>query len=314
MTARGAEVESEIEDLVLRVANPVVASILARYRRPGSGLVRQDLDDLTSTIHLRLMGKLRTLATAAEPIENFEKYVATLTYNVVHDHLRRLFPARTRLKNALRYMLTHDPRLALWTADDVLLGGLVRWRGAASGISDVLIPHASASPVMRGSDRVGDALVAIFEATGSPVVFEALVSFVAILWHVTDVEAEVDASEIETFAHGRNDASHLETREYLRVLWTEIRALRPMQRKALLLNLRAADTVNVVSLIVMTGIARFDDLAAALEMSPEALAAIWNDLPLDDKRIAGMLQVTRQQVINLRKSARQRLERRMAAS
>ena len=87
-----------------------------------------------------------------------------------------------------------------------------------------------------------------------------------------------------------------------------------MQRKALLLNLHAQDAGNVASLIVLTGIARFDDVAAALEMSPEALAEIWNQLPLDDLRIASMLQVTRQQVINLRKSARQRLVRRMSAS
>ena len=72
------------------------------------------------------------------------------------------------------------------------------------------------------------------------------------------------------------------------------------------------EVIVFASLIVLTGIALFDDLAAVLEMSPEALAAIWNDLPLDDLRIASMLQVTRQQVINLRKSARQRLERRMS--
>jgi hypothetical protein len=46
-------------------------------------------------------------------------------------------------------------------------------------------------------------------------------------------------------------------------------------------------------------------------MSAENLAAIWNDLPLEDIRIAELLQLTRQQVINARKSARERLARRL---
>jgi hypothetical protein len=52
-------------------------------------------------------------------------------------------------------------------------------------------------------------------------------------------------------------------------------------------------------------------LAAALEMDAEALAALWNELPLDDRRLAEDLQLTRQQVVNIRKSARERLRRRL---
>jgi CRP-like cAMP-binding protein len=63
--------------------------------------------------------------------------------------------------------------------------------------------------------------------------------------------------------------------------------------------------------VVLTGTARFDDVATALGMTAEELSAIWNDLPLDDLRIAALLNVTRQQVINLRKSARDRLRRRL---
>jgi hypothetical protein len=46
-------------------------------------------------------------------------------------------------------------------------------------------------------------------------------------------------------------------------------------------------------------------------MTKEEFAEIWNHLPLDDNRIAEILNLTRQQVINLRKSARERLARRM---
>jgi hypothetical protein len=43
----------------------------------------------------------------------------------------------------------------------------------------------------------------------------------------------------------------------------------------------------------------------------DEFAAMWNRLPLDDLTIAERLGVNRQRVINLRKSARERLTRRM---
>jgi hypothetical protein len=46
-------------------------------------------------------------------------------------------------------------------------------------------------------------------------------------------------------------------------------------------------------------------------MPVERLASLWNDLPIEDVEIAEHLGVTRQQVINLRKVARERLARRM---
>jgi len=46
-------------------------------------------------------------------------------------------------------------------------------------------------------------------------------------------------------------------------------------------------------------------------MSAESFAEVWNDLPLEDARIAELLGLTRQQVINARKSGRERLARRL---
>ena len=48
-----------------------------------------------------------------------------------------------------------------------------------------------------------------------------------------------------------------------------------------------------------------------LEIGVEDFAAVWNDLPLEDMRIAELLGLTRQQVINSRKSGRERLARRL---
>ena len=80
---------------------------------------------------------------------------------------------------------------------------------------------------------------------------------------------------------------------------------------ALLLNLKDATGRGCIGLFPASGIASIRHLAAAVEIGAEEFAALWNDLPLDDARIAQLLDLTRQQVINLRKSARERLTRRL---
>ena len=105
-------------------------------------------------------------------------------------------------------------------------------------------------------------------------------------------------------------ATALERRTYLALLWEEIRQLPPRQAAALILNLRDGQGRNAVTLLPLTGIATMREIARTLDMPAERFAEIWNRLPLEDAAIAESLGITRQQVINLRKSARERLARR----
>jgi DNA-directed RNA polymerase specialized sigma24 family protein len=102
-----------------------------------------------------------------------------------------------------------------------------------------------------------------------------------------------------------------ERRTYLARLWKEIRQLPPRQAAALLLNLRDGQGRNAAALLPLTGIATLRQMAAAVALPPEELAGLWSRLPLEDAALAEILGLTRQQVINLRKSARERLARRM---
>jgi len=121
-------------------------------------------------------------------------------------------------------------------------------------------------------------------------------------------------SAVQELPDARPDAAvAFERRTYLHRLWEEIRALPPRQAAALLLNLRDAKGANAVSLLPLTGVASLRDIAGTLGMPALELAALWSRLPLDDATIAGTLGLSRQQVINLRKAARQRLARRMQA-
>src|SRR5262249_43443346 len=93
---------------------------------------------------------------------------------------------------------------------------------------------------------------------------------------------------------------------------SEIGELPLNQRTAILLNLRDDDGAAALPLLPLVGISTMRAIAAVLEMPAVELAGLWPSLPLDDATIATRLGLTRQQIINLRKSGRQRLGRRMA--
>ena len=103
-------------------------------------------------------------------------------------------------------------------------------------------------------------------------------------------------------------------RAFLVFVWNEIRELPVNQRRALLLNLRDDQHRGMIGLLPLVGLASADEIADVLEWPREAFAAVWNDLPRDDEWIAAELGVTRRQVINLRKCARERLGRRVRAA
>ena len=296
----------DIERLIVDVARPLSRRILSRYTRGESLMQPHDADDIEAAVVLRLVGKLNAAAVRPDDaVRGFEDYVATLTYNAVNDFLRWRHPERARLKNRLRHVLTHDARLALWQTSAGPACGPAASRGAIAVRDEIALPENHVTPQMLDRAHLADAVAAMFEAAPEPVTFEALVR--ALAANLSEPRAvDLDARSAEPHAIAR-----FETRIFLRAVWREICLLRPLQRKALLLNLRDGETVNVISLVALTGVASIDEIAAAMEMSQEELAAIWNDLPLDDLRIASMMQVTRQQVINLRKSARERLARRV---
>jgi len=294
-----------------------LASIAARSREVAQRVVRrfqgqlneEDAADVLATVSLRVVRRLRDMTAASACILSIDDFVATLTYNATYDFLRRRYPEKTRHKNRLRYVLLHDERLAMWNGPEGTMTGLAQWRGT-SGASRIDLTREDATRRMLDRTATADALIEIFEWNGQPLMLADLARVTSELWLVAeaetvDVSAAVDA--------GRDPTQQIEQRQYLESLWREIRDLRAAQRTALMLNLRDSDGLNALALIIFVGVATFDEVAAALEMQPAQLAEFWPRLPMNDLSIAEMLGVNRQQVINLRRSARERLSRRMNA-
>jgi DNA-directed RNA polymerase specialized sigma24 family protein len=299
--------DAELERVIVAM-RPVTEKILARYRR--AVLPPEDVDDIAATVDLRLLEKLRGAAGSdEEPIQSLENYVAKLTYNAINDHLRRRFPRRARLKARLRRALTNEPRLAMWASPRGTACGLREWTGMdrideSIAARTIRFPQQAHQP-----DDPGEALLAVLGTIGKPVLFDDLVGLIAGLWNVVDSDAAGNDPN-EQKSEEQTAIERLIERDDVELLWREIRQLLPMQRQALLLGLRYGGSMDIVATLTLGGLATFDEVAATLEMSPGDLAAIWSSLPLDDLKIAEMLRVTRQQVINLRRSARERLARR----
>lgn len=300
-----AERSSAIERL-LGEAKPVIASILIRSR--STAFRREDFDDLTATVLMRLVRRLRLAASVAEsPITSFKDFTASLAYNAVYELFRVRFPLRTRHKNRLRYVLSHDDRFAAWLVGNESVAGLRSWRDRTDVMTGASITMRDAEPRMLDEARIGDAIEAVLTRFGRPLLLSELTDILAELWGITDAVPD----EVPEARDPETPYTCLAAREQLDTLWREVKELPLQQRTALLLNLRDADGMNALALFILLDVATFDELASVLEMTSEYLQSIWSSLPLDDLTIGAILGKARQQVINLRKSARMRLARRM---
>ena len=314
--------EAELGRLLSDDAAPLLERVL-RGHFGSAASAESDLEDLRATALLRLARQLQALRRGeAEAIESFGGYVAVTGFNAWRAWLRRRHPERARLHDRLRYLLTHDRDLALWPgrAGDWQCG-LERLRprgplGRAPADREEIAGAIADLPA--GWDALGfpAQVRSLAERLGRPCRLADLASALAERLGLAEPEPSRQRSDedlIETIADpGRGTVERLIGREYLTLLWSEIRQLPRAQRVALLLNLRDEGGQEMLGLLPLTGVADLPEIAAALALSEAELAAIWPELPRDDRWIAERLGLTRRQVINLRKSARARLARRMA--
>jgi len=297
----------EVERLIGAVALPVARRAIDAFSHEEWSLNEHDIEDILGAISLRLVRKLQMLPYFEEQaIARFDDYVHMLARHSAYDFIRHRFPERGRLRNRLRYLLMNDEAFDLWSTQRGSVGGLRHWKREEAETS-VDLAALGLTPGASHASNIGGAVREIFRLVGRPIRFEALLTAVAELSNISDeAAAHVTALQMDS-----SDPARFEGRESLQILWKEIETLRPLQRAALLLNLREPAGVDAVTLFAVLGIATMDRIAGALGMSTDELTTIFNDLPLDDLTIAERLGVTRQQVINLRKSARARLARRL---
>ncbi|HEV7858146.1 MAG TPA: hypothetical protein VGO91_05910 [Pyrinomonadaceae bacterium] len=336
LAADEVSTEALLTQLLNEQAEPIIRGIIRQKLQVQSSVgagrrSRSEAEDIHGEVLVQLLGKLQQLKAdpLAHAIVDFRSYVAVTTYHVCYAHLRRLYPQRRRLKNRLRYLLSNAPDLAIWeSVGDEWLCGLAGWQQSSQTPARAeQLQHLRDHQSLQASDAQSSGnpeqadlqplLKALFKDVGGPVELDALVNTVAELQGIKDQPApdtrdeEESAEAPERLADNRtNIATELEQRHYLQRLWAEILELPTRQRSALLLNLKI-EGESVIPLLPLIGIASIRQIAEAVSIPAEQFAQLWNELPLEDTVIAQHLNATRQQVINLRKSARERLWRHM---
>jgi len=176
-----------------------------------------------------------------------------------------------------------------------------------------LLCHVRQLQVLNQPNQSSEILAAEFNRLGGPIEFDELIATFAALSDIRDHPLASTDQNADVVATGTDAdvAWQVEKRFFLQRLWEEVRQLPLNQRAALLLNLKGAEGRGCIALFPVAGIATVRELAETLAMSAEEFSELWSELPWEDTRIAERFSLTRQQVINARKSARERLKRRL---
>jgi hypothetical protein len=317
----------------VHVARPALERLLRDHAQPVIRKVTRsrgvrDEEEVHSMATLHLITRLEALRRDGASIDDFPAYVAGIAQNCCNQLLRQANPEYARLKNRIRYLLKHRPRFKVTVGEgEHLWCSFSQWPRAPLAtakqapapldLTGFVMPRTAAS-TFDGA-HLEELLAAILGWSRRPVLLDELVVAVARLAGVPDVHLPIPARDGEDTDIGGllpdlsvDIAQEVELRSELSRLWLEIRELPRAQRVALLLNLRDTQQRDALMLLPLTGVAGLADMAEVLELPLSEVSELWNRLPLDDLSIAQLLGVTRQQVINLRKSARHRLVRRMA--
>lgn len=322
--AETSDADEILVRLLEQLVEPLVTSLIRQklhvtLKPTDDRRENQDALELAGEVKTLIVGKLAKLKEEQTHtgIENFNGYVQAVIFNTTNHYLRRKYPVRLRLKNQLRYVLSHDKRFAIWSGlDGEWICGEAGWqyqniRNSIFGIAkrDAL-KRADPSPELAD---LGELLATIFSINEAPMLFGDLVSTVYEARRATE-PVEVPEDRCHDLSRNEHRATHdkLEHAAALKILWTGINQMPRRHRCALLLNLRTSEGEGLVTFFPVVRVASIAEIAKCLDMTDADLAAIWSDLPWDDKTIADHLGLTRQQVINLRQSARAMLKRKLS--
>ena len=325
---RGGGKDEPVVDALHSITESTIKPIVRRklhvsLRQDDTSLQNQDALELVAEIQVVLFSEIRKRGDdLGRGIRDLAGFAATVAANACYQYLRSKFPVRTQQKNKLRYILSHHKKFAVWKdSSDRWVCGYSQWKDGGRAATPITLETTGTLPIERGSSerRIYESIMEqVFDETDGPVLLDELVEYVMLARgfrervEITETAGEEDAaSEYANLLRSRQPGADavLETSSRLKQLWQEILRLSPKHRKALLLNLKDASGDNLIAAFPLSGTASLREIADALEMQVEDLAAIWNSLPWDDLRIAEHLGLTRQQVINLRQSARARLAR-----
>jgi hypothetical protein len=320
--------DAYLDRIVTLVIDPVATrtlqkQLMLRVVSDAESSRGQDALELLGDVKVAIVDQLLRIRSSkdvdARSFESLEAYTVTVVKNACREYYRRRYPRRFRLSNQLRYVLSKDDRLRLvqheagkWicgTAQAMRVSPL-SLNGSSGADPATTLRHFLSAVDKQAS--LARRVFSVLQAVGVPVPLEQLIA----AFYEIDQIVEPDEIPIEESVPIRFSSTSVladsDRRALLAAVWEELSELPLPHRRALLLHLSDDSGDNLLLLFPIDGIASIRMIAEKIEMPAAHLAAIWNRLPLPDKEIAALLGLERQQVINLRQSARKSLRRRLA--
>jgi len=327
------ERQQHLDDLLMVHAAPVVRQALRRrlgfyVDQRGTNSHNQDAEDLYQEIIAKIVQALHDLRnpSATASIQNLKQYVSRIATNACNDVLRTKSPARARLKNNLRFLLTHHRDYAVWKMEGETLSGFALWRDTSKSISsqkrlfDLEDRLASFRSTHFHSENLKQVpltriVAELFQWIGSPVELDELVNLLATLLDVKDLPVESIDEHTLAYVEARivdsnvSSSSRLEEQALLRSLWQAMRELSTEQRDVFFLGFEDQSGRDLFTVLLEAEVVTFRELTKELDRSSESIVGLWSKMPMDDTGIAVELKTTRAQVYKWRFRALQRLKK-----
>jgi DNA-directed RNA polymerase specialized sigma24 family protein len=137
-----SERQQHLDELLMVHAAPVVRQALRRklgfyVDQRGINPHNQEAEDLYQEAMTKIVQALHDLRTpsAKTDIKNLKQYLGRVASNACNDVLRTKSPARARLKNNLRFLLTNHRDFAIWKMEVETLSGFAVWRDTSKSLS-----------------------------------------------------------------------------------------------------------------------------------------------------------------------------------
>ncbi len=327
------ERQRHLDELLLVYSAPVVRQALRRklgfyVTQLGINPHNQDAEDLYQEIMTKILQMLHDLGTSTTKtdIENLRQYVAGIASNACNDVLRTKSPARARLKNNLRFILSQHRDLVVWKIGEETVCGFRTWRDSNKrsspetrlvNIEERLATFQSTRFPRENLKQVPltKILAELFQWMDGPIELDVVVNIIASLLEVKDypVESVDDArlEDIETrIAHSTlSSSSRLEEQALLRRLWQELKELSSDQRDVFCFGFEDSSGRDLFTVLLEAEIVNFEQLARELGRSTETIVRLWSKMPMDDEAIAHELKTTRPQVYKWRFRGLRRLQK-----
>jgi len=312
---------------VIETAVRLKFGLAAHPRAASSSPAEDEACDVVGDAYAATLRWLQSVRRSPEAagVESFTSYLHGMVRHTFYDWLRRKYPERHRLKSRLRSLASGDTPVsgfAMWqSAEGKLLFGFSEWQGRESRMTarfkDWLSDPASLpqqGPASHSELPLPALIAHVLNWIESPIDVDQLVNGLAHLLGIKAAAVEpLDEEHIAPLPEPAPEiadqiADRVDAESAVPALVEEMCALPPRQFQALVLGLEQDEAALVLT------VATPSRVATLLGCPAEALGQLLHEAPLPDLEIASRLGLRRQQVINLRKCARERLARRLAVA